>query len=474
MTEREIESRLVSALFSHGAEGLAFGPIVAAAENSAQPHASARDYAVQSGDALLIDFGARAAGFCADITRTFFVGHASDEASAVYETVRAANQRGHEVTRAGITAHEIDDAVQSVLEASPYADRIRTKTGHGLGREVHEAPYIMRGNDQNVPAGAVFTNEPGLYDLESFGVRIEDDILVTEDGCRSLTTFPRELRSSADAALRPLPASDLRADLLRRHAVSFAFIRLLPGDPIIVMAGERGVSRGTLSGARRAVRLRRAALEAVLRLPPRHLPGRSRHLLRDQAPGARRVLGALPRDAGAVDLRHHPRDPARHPGGRDRGGEPRQVLRPGADDHRARRLLDADLLVGAPADHRVLRRARLDAGLGAHVADVLLRRADRLHADRRAAVGRGGRVHLGGLAPDPADDRARDDPARHHRPADPLGHARGAGRGLRPHRPRQGPRAAPRQRPARAAQRADPGHHRDRPARSARCSPARS
>ena len=93
-----------------------------------------------------------------------------------------------------MTAHDIDDAVINVLEASPYADRIRTKTGHGLGRDVHEAPYIMRGNDQVIRAGMVWTNEPGLYDLGNFGVRIEDDVLVTEDGCRSLTSFPKDLR----------------------------------------------------------------------------------------------------------------------------------------------------------------------------------------------------------------------------------------------------------------------------------------
>ncbi len=193
-TEREIERRLTAALFAHGAEGSAFGPLVGAGANSAKPHCVARDVGLEDGDALLIDFGARWGGFAADITRTFFVGSASDEAQAVYETVRAANARGHEVTRAGVTAHQVDDAVQGVLEASPFADRIRTKTGHGLGREVHEAPYIMRGNHAELPAGAVFTNEPGLYAPGKFGVRIEDDILVTGTGCRSLTTFPRDLR----------------------------------------------------------------------------------------------------------------------------------------------------------------------------------------------------------------------------------------------------------------------------------------
>lgn len=193
-SEKQIEAALISALFAEGADDLAFTPIVAAGANSALPHAHARhDYPVQDGDALLFDFGARKHGFCADITRTVFVGHASDEAQAVYDTVLAANRKGIAVTRAGITAHEIDDAVTGVLEASPYANRIRTKTGHGLGRDVHEAPYIMRGNPMVLPAGTVYTNEPGLYGEGKFGVRIEDDVLITETGCRSLTRFPREL-----------------------------------------------------------------------------------------------------------------------------------------------------------------------------------------------------------------------------------------------------------------------------------------
>ncbi|NCO85010.1 MAG: aminopeptidase P family protein [Rhodobacterales bacterium] len=194
MTEKEVERRLTLALFAAGAEDMSFHPIVAAAENAARPHASARaDYAIRAGDALLLDFGARAHGFAADITRTVFMGHATDAAHDVYDTVLRANLAGHAATRPGASAHDIDDVVTGVLEASPYADRIRTKTGHGLGRDVHEAPYIMRGNHQLLEPGMVFTNEPGLYDLASFGVRIEDDVLVTDTGSESLTTFPRDL-----------------------------------------------------------------------------------------------------------------------------------------------------------------------------------------------------------------------------------------------------------------------------------------
>ncbi|MFQ5623835.1 MAG: M24 family metallopeptidase [Paracoccaceae bacterium] len=194
MTEKRVEGILTQALFAEGAEEHAFGPIVAAGDNSALPHAHARDdYRICEGDALLLDFGARRGGFCADITRTVFVGHADDEQREVYDTVLRANRRGNQVAQPGATAHDVDDAVTAVLEASPFADRIRHKTGHGLGRQVHEEPYIMRGNDQVLEAGMVFTNEPGLYRIGGFGVRIEDDVLVTADGCRSLTTFPKEL-----------------------------------------------------------------------------------------------------------------------------------------------------------------------------------------------------------------------------------------------------------------------------------------
>lgn len=194
-SEKDIERMLVQSLYAHGAEEQAFGALVAAGAATAAAHPHAReDYHVSAGEALLFDFGARWGGLCADITRTVFVGHCPDDAADVYEVVLAANERGHAVARPGLSAHDLDDAVISVLEASPYADRIMTKTGHGLGRDVHEAPYIMRGNHQLLEPGVVFTNEPGLYKPGLFGIRIEDDVLVTETGSRSLTSFPKDVR----------------------------------------------------------------------------------------------------------------------------------------------------------------------------------------------------------------------------------------------------------------------------------------
>ncbi len=195
MTETEVESRLLRELFAHGAGGLSFGPIVAAGDNSAQPHAHARpDYRLKAGDALLFDFGASHQGLNADITRTVFVGSVADTDRAFYETVLAANARGRAVAGPGITAHAVDDAVQQVLEASRFAAFARHKTGHGLGLDVHEAPQIMRGNDAVLEPGMVFTIEPGLYRLGQCGVRIEDDVVVTEAGIDCLTGFPRDLR----------------------------------------------------------------------------------------------------------------------------------------------------------------------------------------------------------------------------------------------------------------------------------------
>ncbi len=194
MSERAIENVLVQNLFAHGAEDFAFSPIVAAAQNSAQPHAHSReDYHIAAGDSLLIDFGARAGGVCADITRTFFVQHCTDERADIYNTVLIANLAGHKASRPGATAHDVDDATTSVLESSAYGARIRHKTGHGLGRDIHEDPYIMRGNHQVLEPGMVFTIEPGLYDLDDIGVRIEDDVLITDSGSQSLTTFDKSL-----------------------------------------------------------------------------------------------------------------------------------------------------------------------------------------------------------------------------------------------------------------------------------------
>ena len=193
-TEQAIAAFLKTLMLAHGSAAFGFDPIVLAGANAANPHGTPGDTPLGPGDALLIDFGAKIDGFSADITRTFFCEHVNDRHAEIYETVRAANARGRRVAGPGVTAHDLDTAVTDVLRSSPFADMIVHKTGHGLGLDVHEAPQVMVGNHQTLEPGYVITVEPGLYASGDVGVRIEDDVTITEDGSRSLTSFPRELR----------------------------------------------------------------------------------------------------------------------------------------------------------------------------------------------------------------------------------------------------------------------------------------
>ncbi|MBK8020647.1 MAG: aminopeptidase P family protein [Chloroflexi bacterium] len=194
MTEREVLTRLVSFMSELGGEGVSFEPIVLAADNSSKPHGKVRnDYAIRSGDPLLFDFGCTIGGYHADITRTVFVGEPSAEHRAIYAAVLAANERGRKTARPGIAAKEVDAQTAQTLRDAGYADLIAHRTGHGLGLDVHEAPYISPDSTTVLEPGMVFTIEPGLYRAGSVGIRIEDNVVVTEDGCESLSTFTRDL-----------------------------------------------------------------------------------------------------------------------------------------------------------------------------------------------------------------------------------------------------------------------------------------
>lgn len=194
MSEAEFRQMLVSAMLERGADGPSFPAIVLSGAASADPHGTpSPQRRLENGQPLLIDFGAAWGGYAADITRTFFVGRAAPEHRAVYEAVRGANALGHEIARPGMTMDEYDRRVTQSMRDAGFADLVVHKTGHGLGLEVHEAPQVMVGNMQKMEPGIVFTLEPGLYRGGDIGVRIEDDLAVTEEGARSLTSFPREL-----------------------------------------------------------------------------------------------------------------------------------------------------------------------------------------------------------------------------------------------------------------------------------------
>jgi Xaa-Pro aminopeptidase len=194
MTESAFRQRLLAEMLDAGADGPSFDPIVLAGPMSADPHGTpSPDRRLERGQPLLIDFGAAWGGYNADITRTFFVGSASPEHRAIYETVQAANALGRAIAAPPMTLDTLDRRVTDSLRDAGFADLVLTKTGHGLGLDVHEAPQVMIGNMQAMEPGMVFTVEPGLYRENDIGVRIEDDVLVTSEGAESLTTFDRSL-----------------------------------------------------------------------------------------------------------------------------------------------------------------------------------------------------------------------------------------------------------------------------------------
>ena len=192
-SELQLAASLRAAMLAHGASGFAFGPIVLTGAEAANPHGDPGERIVQPGQPLLIDFGASYGDMHADITRTVFCDHVSDRHAAIYETVLKANKAGHEAVETGAPVGAVDVAATDVLAASDFADMILHKTGHGLGREVHEAPQVMRSNETPQQEGMVITIEPGLYRAGDIGVRIEDDVLITENGAECLTSFDREL-----------------------------------------------------------------------------------------------------------------------------------------------------------------------------------------------------------------------------------------------------------------------------------------
>jgi Xaa-Pro dipeptidase len=166
---------------------------VAFGENSANPHAVPTDRVLKSGDLILIDWGASFDGYLSDITRTFTFGEVDEELLRIGEIVRQANHAGRHAGAAGVPAGTVDRAARAVIEAAGYGPAFFHRTGHGLGMEPHEAPYIYAENDQILSPGMTFTVEPGIYLPGKGGVRIEDDVVVTADGLQSLTDLPREV-----------------------------------------------------------------------------------------------------------------------------------------------------------------------------------------------------------------------------------------------------------------------------------------
>ena len=194
MTERQIANMLLTALSEQGSDGNAFEPIVLSGPATAHPHGMTGDRPVREGELLLFDFGGTYHGYPADITRTFGVGDLSPELIKIYETVRAANQAGIHAAKPGVAAQEVDRAARKVISDAGYGEYFIHRTGHGLGLDGHEGPYMTEGNTQILEPGMVFTVEPGVYVPGKGGVRVEDNVVITATGADVLTTYPRELR----------------------------------------------------------------------------------------------------------------------------------------------------------------------------------------------------------------------------------------------------------------------------------------
>jgi Xaa-Pro dipeptidase len=192
LSEREIANKLAQGMMRAGAQRIGF-IIVVAGPNSADPHAGPSDRPLQAGDLITVDCGVVHEGYLADITRTFACGHLSEELQRVYDTVLRANAAARDAARAGIRAQDLDRAARQVIGEAGYGEFFVHRTGHGLGLEEHEPPYLVEGNEQPLHPGMVFTIEPGIYIRGLGGVRIEDDVVITDAGAETLTAFPREL-----------------------------------------------------------------------------------------------------------------------------------------------------------------------------------------------------------------------------------------------------------------------------------------
>jgi Xaa-Pro dipeptidase len=193
ITEVEVALELDRIARRFGSQGNPFETIVLGGPNAAQPHGRPTETELRRGDLVVVDVGARRDGYCADITRTFAIGEPDHDARRAYDIVRAAQRAGCAALKPGITCASVDQAAREVIESSGYGDFFIHRTGHGLGLEAHESPALVAGNQARLQQGQVVTIEPGIYLPGRFGVRIEDDLVITDDGARPLTHSPREL-----------------------------------------------------------------------------------------------------------------------------------------------------------------------------------------------------------------------------------------------------------------------------------------
>ncbi len=193
MTERELAAEIVYDQLRRGAERMSFEPIVASGPNGALPHARPSTRELQTGDLVVLDFGCVVDGYASDMTRTVAIGDPDSDAVEAYDAVLDAQQSAIAAARSGMSARELDAAARDILRARGFGDYFSHGLGHGIGLETHEWPRVSHNSDDVLPEGAIVTIEPGVYLPGRFGIRIEDMIVLRENGADVLTSAPHDL-----------------------------------------------------------------------------------------------------------------------------------------------------------------------------------------------------------------------------------------------------------------------------------------
>jgi D-alanyl-D-alanine dipeptidase len=191
-TEADVSREICDEIRAHGHERVNFA-IVASGPNAASPHHEPGSRVIGRGDTVVCDFGGTMDGYCSDITRTFVVGEPSGEIVDAYAVLHDAQERGVQAALVGTPCAAVDAAARDVIAAAGYGDYFVHRTGHGIGLEEHEDPYLVAGNDEPLAAGHAFSVEPGIYVPGKFGFRIEDIVVATSAGPRRLNVAPRDL-----------------------------------------------------------------------------------------------------------------------------------------------------------------------------------------------------------------------------------------------------------------------------------------
>ena len=192
-TEIEIANFLDFRMRELGAAGLSFDTILASGINSSKPHAHPMHKPVELGEAITMDFGCLYEHYVSDMTRTIYLGHVSDEQAEIYNTVLKANQALIDQAKAGLGFRDFDKIPRDIIVEAGYGEYFTHGIGHGIGLDIHEEPYFSQTSTEVIKSGMVLTDEPGIYIEGKYGVRIEDDILITDKGCELLTLAPKEL-----------------------------------------------------------------------------------------------------------------------------------------------------------------------------------------------------------------------------------------------------------------------------------------